>query len=234
VQVTALINNIPTINKSCVVEGPKLYVSCKHYSFLNLYRGRTSSNSKFSAFEQSGEDVVVVDAVTDENDDKLSIYQVFDKFCTSMKPRADRAREKAVLVEDKVRKILYSTKACVYLSIFITYRAYRGFFVLLPEVFREVYRNMETVVDSPFADINDEENNSTPRKGKLPTGASIKVFILTSILTSSYVISGFCKVLRKFIGEARKTSSAEPAFRAAADTFVANEGQLMSLTSKKD
>jgi len=48
------------------------------------------------------------------------------------------AKEKAGEAKDKSQYILLSTKFCGILALFIMYRAYRGFFVILPSVFKEV------------------------------------------------------------------------------------------------
>merc|ERR1719410_205131 len=143
-----------------------------------------------------------------------------DEFGLKLKPRAITARDEAILnAEDWKKNAWYTFKACSYLSLFIAYRAYRGLFVVLPEVFREVSRKLQTAVDAPF-DENPMELKKRTR---------ITVFFLAAILTSIYTLSGAFKVATKFVSTVFETSKVEPAFEAAAEQIEMNEGNLLKV-----
>ena len=85
---------------------------------------------------------------------------------------------------------------------YIIYRGYRGFFVILPAVFREVYRQLEEsdLVMDAYGDEEVDGGNSGGEVGEkkpLRLRTRITTSILTSILTMSYVVSGGIRVLRK-------------------------------------
>ncbi len=84
---------------------------------------------------------------------------------------------------------------------YIIYRGYRGFFVILPAVFREVYRQLEEsdLVMDAYGDeeVDGNSGGEAGEKKPLRLRTRITTSILTSILTMSYVVSGGIRVLRK-------------------------------------
>eukprot|EP00984_Skeletonema_dohrnii_P021193 scaffold10516_cov88-Skeletonema_dohrnii-CCMP3373.AAC.1 len=82
---------------------------------------------------------------------------------------------------------------------YIIYRGYRGFFVILPAVFREVYRQLEEsdLVMDAYGDEEEEVENGgeVGEKKPLRLRTRITTSILSSILTMSYVVSGGIRVL---------------------------------------
>lgn len=88
---------------------------------------------------------------------------------------------------------------------YIIYRGYRGFFVILPAVFKEVYRQLEEsdLVMDAYGDEEEEDGGSSRGGGEvgekkpLRLRTRITTSILTSILTMSYVVSGGIRVLGK-------------------------------------
>jgi hypothetical protein len=138
------------------------------------------------------------------------------------------------------KKFRYRLQACGLFSLFILYRAYRGFFVILPAIFREVYKTMEKTVDSPFTDNDDivslnmnGEQDVNPKTGKLRLRTTVVVSILAGIVTLSYTVTGALRVLGKFLRTFTKTNSASSSFLAAADEMESNENKIMKLTDKK-
>ncbi len=86
---------------------------------------------------------------------------------------------------------------------YIIYRGYRGFFVILPAVFKEVYRQLEEsdLVMDAYGDEEVEDGGSSGgevgEKKPLRLRTRITTSILTSILTMSYVVSGGIRVIGK-------------------------------------
>jgi len=119
---------------------------------------------------------------------------------------------------------------------YIIYRGYRGFFVILPAVFREVYRQLEEsdLVMDAYGDEEEEVENGgggsssgeVGEKKPLRLRTRITTSILSSILTMSYVVSGGIRVLGKFIQTLTNTTSVESSLEAAADEMADNEDKL--------
>ena len=75
--------------------------------------------------------------------------------------------------------------------------------MILPAVFKEVYRQLEEsdLVMDAYGDEEEEEdvgNNGEIKSLRLRT--RITTSVLTSILTLSYVVSGGIRVIGKFVG----------------------------------
>jgi hypothetical protein len=168
-----------------------------------------------------------------------TLLETLDEAGQSLKPRAVKASAKASLVEKKGKKILYVLETCGLYSLFILYRAYRGFFVLLPAVFREVYSRMSATVDSPFesADLENSGGGNrqdiNPETGKLRWRTRITVSLLAMIVTASYVIGGALRVLTMFARTITQTSSVSGSFAAAADEQESNEDKIMRMANKQ-
>jgi hypothetical protein len=168
-----------------------------------------------------------------------TLLQTLDEAGQSLKPRAVKASAKASLVEKKGKKILYVLETCGLYSLFILYRAYRGFFVLLPAVFREVYSRMSAAVDSPFESTDIETSGGgyrqdiNPETGKLRWRTRLTVSLLAMIVTGSYVIGGGLRVLAMFARTITQTSSVSGSFAAAADEQESNEDKIMRMANKQ-
>jgi hypothetical protein len=171
-----------------------------------------------------------------------SVFRKIDEYGIALKPKAMEAKEKITTMKKPSKKFRYRLQACGLFSLFILYRAYRGFFVILPAIFREVYKTMEKTVDSPFTDdvddpvsvaMNGEKQDVNPKTGKLRLRTSVVVSLLAGIVTLSYTVTGALRVLGQFLRTVTKTSSASSSFLAAADEMEANESKIMKLTDKK-
>jgi hypothetical protein len=171
---------------------------------------------------------------TEQKSGAQSFLEKLDVEGLKLKPKAVAARDKALEVRktDKVISFLYTAKACSLIALFIMYRAYRGFFVVLPAVFREVYKKLELAVDNPFdPSIELRDQDVDPKTGKLRGRSRIVVSLLAGMVTASYVVNGAFRVILKFIRSIIATSSVEKSFEAAADEVMMNEKQMMKLAS---
>lgn len=138
------------------------------------------------------------------------------------------------------KSILCRIQSNILWMLYILYRGYRGFFVLLPAVFREVYSqlNESNLVVDVYGDEEMEEReyavnaNASPQKEQVQQPMKLRtritISILSGILTMSYVISGALRVLGKFIKTFTTTTSFESSFEAAAEEVIDNENKLRS------
>ena len=166
---------------------------------------------------------------------------------------ANEARDqvaKAKAKQDRVKSFLFTSKFCGLILLFVMYRAYRGFFVILPEVFREVHRKLSIVMDfSPYEDDSisaaatktvqifrgeKEKGNrggGTESESRVittePRYNKITVSVLACIITISYTLRGLAGVAFKFLQTISINRSLKNSFEAAADEFVVNEDRIM-------
>jgi hypothetical protein len=154
-----------------------------------------------------------------------------------LKPMAIDAKDQSVAAgEDKTRNALYTAKACALFGLFMLYRAYRGLFVLLPEVFRQTSAKLEKAVSAPFVDLDEldrEMRDVNPDTGNIRWRTRFTVSILAVIVVAQYVISGAWIVLMKFMNTVKDTSSVKGSFEAAADEFLENEEKIKKMTEGK-
>jgi len=123
---------------------------------------------------------------------------------------------------------------------YIIYRGYRGFFVILPAVFKEVYRQLDEsslVIDVYGDDSNDNEekeyavnsnadNKQQEEQQPIRWRTRLTISVLSAMLTLSYVVSGALRVLGSFIKSFTNTLSVESSLEAAADEVAINEDKL--------
>ena len=135
----------------------------------------------------------------------------------------DDTRMTPTIMTGNIKSILHKLQAIVLWVLYIIYRGYRGFFVLLPAVFREVYRQLETsdlvldvygdddevlAVIIPTTIINEggDEDDRTKQqlqqqqqqhRESMKLRTRITISILSMMVTLSYVISGALRVLGK-------------------------------------
>jgi len=163
-----------------------------------------------------------------------TLFQNFDEAGLRLKPMAKAEREKADLLsysDAPIRKAITIAKACSFILLFILYRSYRGLFVILPAIFRNVFEKLEASVGE---DLLAENNNDVldadinPETGKLKMRSRIVVSFLASVVTFSYMISGAMKVITKFVTTITSTSDVEKSFEAAADQVMKTEKKILS------
>jgi hypothetical protein len=140
----------------------------------------------------------------------------------------------------RVQSWFYSLKSCALFSLFIIYRAYRGFFVLLPAVFRQSYAKLKAAVDSPFVEEEKDDDKSlstkedvNPKTGQVRLRTQVVVSILSMIVVASFVMNGAWEVLLQFLSTIRKTSSIQTSFEAAAEKVLINEDKVQKYTIKR-
>lgn len=104
------------------------------------------------------------------------------------------------------------------------YRAYRGFFVLLPAIFRRVYAKLETTVGADLALESEDVNENSARLSSWKTKGTVSV--LATVVTFSYFVGGFVRILTKFFGTIGKTSSLPESFGAAAREAIDHENRI--------
>jgi len=119
---------------------------------------------------------------------------------------------------NKVKSILCKLQANILWVSYIFYRGYRGFFVILPAVFKEVYRQLEEsgLVVDVYGDDDDDDDDDEGKEYAVNDNAGtqpqqqqqqqqpmrlrtrITISILSAMLTLSYVVSGALRVLGEF------------------------------------
>jgi hypothetical protein len=155
-----------------------------------------------------------------------SLLKLVDEAGQGLKPKAVKANAKAMLTDARGQKLIYVLQSCLLFSLFIVYRAYRGIFVILPAVFRQVYQKMENIVDRPF---DDDSSVSAPKEPST-LRTRITVSLVAGVVTISYVVAGAVGVLFKFIRTMTATSDVSGSFAAAADEQEQNEDKISRLT----
>jgi len=169
----------------------------------------------------------------------MNLLERIDAAGSRLKPLALDAKDKSAALASesggRLKSILYASEACALFTLFMLYRAYRGFFVLLPAVFRRVYVQMEGAVQAPFVDeseLAEDGRDLDPETGRTRMRTRVTVAALSAVVTVSYVIAGVWKVVAKFAGTMLGTSSAGKSFEAAAEEVLSTEDQIKKMTEK--
>jgi len=176
--------------------------------------------------DASSENIVAKASSTDSTE--KSLWVLLNEIGNNFQAMAQKSTTLGYQSEDQYKKILFAAKACVYYTLFIIYRTYRGFFVLLPATFREVYKKMEMTMNTGNLSMEEidftESGNDTTSNVKW--GTKITVSILTSVITTSYVVGGMLKMASKFFRTIVRTSDVPKSFGAAADEVLNFEGRI--------
>ncbi|CAB9510883.1 expressed unknown protein [Seminavis robusta] len=172
-----------------------------------------------------------IKSTTNSNNSNESLLTSLNEFGMSLKPRAQEVDIKAAQASKMKRKIGLKAKASLFWTLYMAYRGYRGFFVILPAVFSEVYRKMETAVDLRVLDDapSSEGSDVNPETGKVRWRTKITVSALAGIVTLTYVVGGLARVFIKFAKTILRTSSLSGSLSAAAEEVEGNEGRLMRI-----
>jgi len=167
----------------------------------------------------------------DSNKKNRSLLRTIDAVGLGLKPAAVQANAKAALVEPKVQKILYKAKSCALFALFILYRAYRGFFIIAPAIFRATYIKLENVVDeAPFDD--DTDLMVLEKNKKYPWRTRVTVSVLAFVVTTSYILGGALRVALKLIQNCARSRDVPKSFEAAAWEQERNEDKILRLANK--
>jgi len=171
--------------------------------------------------------------------DEIPLMERIDRAGRNLKPLALEAKEESSSIgeDEKKKRILTALKSCAFFSLFMVYRAYRGFFVIIPSVFQLTYQRLTEAVETPFEDKEmatiDPDSNVSPYTGKARKRYRITVAVLSSIVVVSYILMGLFKVFTKFLSTMNKTGSMVGSFEAAADELDLNETKLAKATKGK-
>jgi len=165
----------------------------------------------------------------------FSLLRKIDEVGLGLKPAAKQANAKAALAETRMRTFLYIAKSCALFTLFILYRAYRGFFVIVPEVFRSTFRKLEAVVDeAPFDDDYIMETPVAEKNKKYPWRTRITISVLAAVVTASYMLGGAIRVGLKLIKSFLSGgNSVSQSFEAAASEQELNEHKILRLAQNK-
>jgi len=160
-----------------------------------------------------------------------SLLDLVNEIGNNFQGLAKRATTAGYESQGQSKKILYAAKACLYYTLFIIYRAYRGFFVLLPLTFRQVYGKMEAAMNTGNLSLeevgfNESGGDDTVTNSSSKFRTKVTVSILTTVVTISYVIGGILKMGTKFLRTIAKTSDVPKSFGAAADEIMDFEGRI--------
>jgi len=185
--------------------------------------------------------ILEVEVTRPERRKQRGLFQTIDNAGMHLKDLAAKANKRSVAASQagnqRTKSLLYRCQSSTFMSLYIIYRAYRGFFVILPAVFREVFRQLEEsqiVNVDPFGE--DSSGNGTDGDVQEPPvrkRTRLTVSVLAAVLTASYVGSGAIRVFGKFLRTLVNTSSVEVSLEAAADEMVANEGNLLNSVGGK-
>jgi len=177
--------------------------------------------------DASSEDDVAVKSSTAASE--KSLWVLLNEIGNNFRGLAQKSAAKGYESEEQSKKMVFAAKACIYYTLFIIYRVYRGFFVLLPATFREVYQKLEKAMNTE--NLSMEETGFTGNGDDLTSNSTrwrtkITVSILTSVVTISYVVGGTLKMASKFFRTIAKTSDVPKSFGAAADEVLNFEGRI--------
>jgi hypothetical protein len=159
----------------------------------------------------------------DDNDDSTasgSIWVKFNEAGMTLKPKAIAAATKRQAPSTSMlQKVTYGLQSSVLYTLFLLYRAFRGFCVILPAVFQEVRRKLQTAMPEEAV-----EDDVDPTTGKVRLRTSLTISFLASIVTAKYMVMGVFRVLGKFI---RGRS-----FAAAADEVTNVENEMLNMSKE--
>ena len=123
--------------------------------------------------------------------DKPSIFARLNNFGLSLKDRSRRQRE-ALQGANLLMKLPRGVYVAALSLAFVGYRAYRGFFVVLPAVFSAVRARVREgwveVEEAATADVD-------PATGELKKRSAILINIGAALVVAAYMVEGVCTLL---------------------------------------
>ena len=252
-----------TIQKKHYLSSSKLFgVSNMRYNHIKNSKLYSSTNN--SGGSTSSSDTTSSTEITKQTtNSSTSFLSSIDNLGMKLKPWAVLAHEKSLTYSannnnnddnvngiekkspfliryDKFKSITYSLKSSLLWMTYIVYRGYRGFFVILPAVFKEVYRQLDesSLVIDVYGDDNDndevQEKSAQQEQEPIRWRTRITISVLSAMLTLSYVVSGALRVLGSFIKSFTNTLSVESSLEAAADEVAINEDKLRNKLGDDD
>ena len=157
--------------------------------------------------------------------DKPSIFARFNNFGLSLKDRSRRQRE-ALKGANLLLKLPRGAYVAVLSLAFVAYRAYRGFFVVLPAVYGEVYAQALAQATEEHVSIRGVEvaDDIDPKTGKLRMRSRVVMNVGALAFMGALMVGGAVRApiriaaacLRKVGLLPRESTEATPADRLAA------------------
>ena len=195
--------------------GPWRHISMqqsKHYRWL----ASSDENSKEDQFEKL-----------------TSIDYLLGELGASFKSKAREKGFRAKKASTKKGKIMNALLSSLYYLLFFIYRAYRGFFVILPEVFKRVYAKLETALED-YADEGSDEKPQTTETVSWRTRLTVSICAI--VFTGSYAVGGSIEMIKTFIRAALNTKSLPDSLGAVAEAMDGHrdEGNSKTVSSAND
>jgi hypothetical protein len=177
-----------------------------------------------------------------------SIFQMIDELAQQLKVAALQANAKAAIYTTTgttttasnnryslvFTKYRYYAQACLYYTLFLIYRAYRGFFIILPAVFRETFRKLQnTIDDTPFeasetttATAN-ADNDTLSSEKPMSIRTRITISIISAFVLGTYVIGGAIRVTTSMVRSIMNGSNLIQSLQNAIQIQERNELSLL-------
>jgi hypothetical protein len=163
----------------------------------------------------------------DRSGKSKSINEVLSELGVSFKSKAKETGLRAKEASTKKAKILNLLMSSMCYLLFFVYRAYRGFFVILPAVFKRVYAKLETAVEDYALEERDEAPAPTETvswKTRLTVG------ICAIVVTGSFAMGGSIILIKTFVRAVLNTKSLPDSFDAVADVIESQGDEVKSKT----
>jgi hypothetical protein len=164
---------------------------------------------------------------------RTSLFQWLDEAAQQLKPAAVTASAQAAAFASRRqvgRQYRALLQSCLYYSLFLCYRAYRGFFVILPAVFAETFRKLRAAVDDrPFDPDDAGEATATM---KLRT--RITISILASVVILAYVVGGAIRVFTTLVRSVMGGTTLSQSLQNAIQMYEQNEKSLVQKSTSNN
>ena len=177
-----------------------------------------------------------------------SIFHTIDEWAQQLKVAALQSNAKAAIVTTasgtrRWSKYRYYIQACLYYTLFLTYRAYRGLFIISPAVFRETFRKLQNAIEeTPFEDTttgststSSTENNDTTTTTTgtadtpppMPIRTRMTISIMAAFVLGTYVVGGAIRVVTAMVQSMGNGSGIVPSLQQAIQLQERNEWTLL-------
>ena len=178
-----------------------------------------------------------------------SIFHTIDEWAQQLKVAALQSNAKAAIVTTasgtrRWSKYRYYIQACLYYTLFLTYRAYRGLFIISPAVFRETFRKLQNAIEeTPFEDTttgststSSTENNDTTTTittgtadtpPPMPIRTRMTISIIAAFVLGTYVVGGAIRVVTAMVQSMGNGSGIVPSLQQAIQLQERNEWTLL-------
>eukprot|EP00429_Kryptoperidinium_foliaceum_P014955 CAMPEP_0176031744 /NCGR_PEP_ID=MMETSP0120_2-20121206/15655_1 /TAXON_ID=160619 /ORGANISM="Kryptoperidinium foliaceum, Strain CCMP 1326" /LENGTH=241 /DNA_ID=CAMNT_0017365043 /DNA_START=197 /DNA_END=922 /DNA_ORIENTATION=+ len=163
-----------------------------------------------------------------------SINDLLSELGTSFQNRAEQNAKKCKEADTRKNKILYGVVSTFYYLLFLLYRSYRGFFVLLPAVFRRVYAKMEVAMKDGVLEEDVKEINGSDDETKMTWKTKITVAVCSAVVTMSYVLGALGRTLVTFFKSLKNTKSIPDSFGAVAEEMSREDKKEKVKNETKD